>query len=972
MLSVAKLTPGQESYYERSVATGIDDYYAGRGESPGIWVGSGAAELGLSGVVGEGQLGVVIRGDHPHSGEQLRRRHPKARTITVERIDPAGGTRRLEEKTLRPVAGFDLVFSAPKSVSLLHALSDDHTRQLVNEAHAAAWRVAIDYLEDEACVVRRGTGGLIRERAAGFVGAAYQHRTSRAQDPHLHTHVIVANMALRPSDGKWRALDGEAILKTYRLAAGYLYQSHLRAELSRTLGVEWETPRKGTAELRGISRGVIAEFSTRRAQVVKRLDEQGAAGFYAAQRAAVETRERKEHVDLAGLREDWRARAAEHGLGRTEIAATTHRADRRKLSSRELLDIAGQMLSPEGLTQTATAFSDPDLVMAWAEAHHQGDHADRIRALAKRFSRVREVERVGDAPGPGRPQRYSTTELIATERRALALIGDMRGFAAPMVPAVIIDRVLQSQLGALSREQAAMLRTVAGSSDHVVCVVGLAGAGKTTATRAVREAFVAAGMPVIGAAPSGVAADKLQDETGIKSTTLHRLLTDDLPIGCVVVVDEAGMAETRVLGPLLDRIDEARGKAVLMGDPHQLPAVGAGGLFAGIVERHGAVELTENRRQHDPHERRALKAIRDGVGRDYLAFADGQGRLISEETSVATKARLLADWWASAQDDLPGNVMIALRRRDVAEFNSLARTLMDSHARLGTERLTVADLEFAPGDRVVCLRNSDALRVKNGTRGTVESIDRKARALTISTDRGDTVRLTARYLGAGHLRHAYAITGHSGQGVTVDRAFVLGASDARLQEWGYVALSRARTETRLYVTADARERESHFHDLDDRGAVTRVAQALEESAVERLAVDQRPMSACPGERRRPEIEQSEPTHERTVRLAMIEQRRRALLDTRADSERKLRDASQRLAGMGRLDLRGTKRELRSEIALRTAAIRGADASLAVLDAQAQAIRDSDSPPCRPPPDSAHADGRTMRLEREATGVGAEL
>ncbi len=334
-----------------------------------------------------------------------------------------------------------------------------------------------------------------------------------------------------------------------------------------------------------------------------------------------------------------------------------------------------------------------------------------------------------------------------------------------------------------------MLRAVAGSADRVVCVVGLAGAGKTTATRAVHEAFAAAGVPVVGAAPSGVAADKLQDETGIHSTTLHRLLKEDLPVGCVVVVDEAGMAETRVLAPLLDRVDQAHGKAVLIGDPHQLPAVGAGGLFAGIVERHGAVELTENRRQHDPDERRALKAIRDGVGRDYLAFADGQGRLISEETSVATKARLLADWWASAQDDLPGNVMIALRRRDVAEFNALARALMETHGRLGEERLTIADREFASGDRVVCLRNSDALGVKNGTRGTVDSIDRSGRTLTVSTDRGDSVQLTSRYLGAGHLRHAYALTGHSGQGVTVDRAFVLAAGDARLQEWGYVALS---------------------------------------------------------------------------------------------------------------------------------------------------------------------------------------
>src|SRR5438093_1537275 len=117
MLAVSKLSPSQESYYERSVAAGIDDYYGGKGESPGVWVGRGAAELELEGVVGEGELGRLVNGRHPLSSAVLRR-HPRKRVIGIERIDAATGERRLERKTLAPVAGFDLVFSAPKSVSL--------------------------------------------------------------------------------------------------------------------------------------------------------------------------------------------------------------------------------------------------------------------------------------------------------------------------------------------------------------------------------------------------------------------------------------------------------------------------------------------------------------------------------------------------------------------------------------------------------------------------------------------------------------------------------------------------------------------------------------------------------------------------------------------------------------------------------------------------------------------------------------
>src|SRR3954463_10485469 len=352
VLSIAKLTPGQERYYERSVAAGLDDYYAGRGESPGVWTGRGARALELEGVVREGELGRLIQGLHPQTENPLRaRRSMKPRLITIERIDPLTDERRIETKKLAPVAGFDLVFSPPKSVSLLHALGDEETRRAVNEAHLSAWQSALAYLEDEACVTRRGKNGVFREHAKGFVAAAYQHRTSRAQDPHLHTHVIVANMAKSPSDGNWRALDGEPILKSYRLAAGYLYQAHLRAELSRALGVEWEQPHKGMAELLHMPRDVIREFSTRRAQVVQQVDRAGGGGFYAAQAAAHKTREGKEHVGLGQLRDDWRARAAEHGLGNRELQALLGRAHFEALSADVLLAIAERMLGPQGLTE---------------------------------------------------------------------------------------------------------------------------------------------------------------------------------------------------------------------------------------------------------------------------------------------------------------------------------------------------------------------------------------------------------------------------------------------------------------------------------------------------------------------------------------------------------------------------------------------------------------------------------------------
>ncbi|MGH3004710.1 MAG: MobF family relaxase [Gaiellaceae bacterium] len=940
MLSVAKLTPGQEGYYERSVAGGLDDYYAGKGESPGEWAGSGAASLGLEGEVTEGELGSLIRGRDPKTGEELRA-PVKARTITVERIDTETGRRWLEEKKLAPVAGFDLVFSTPKSVSLLHALGDEETREAIAAAHRSAWEAALAYLEAEACVTRRGKDGYLRERGGGFVAAAYQHRTSRAQDPHLHTHVIVANMTRSPSDGEWRALDGEAILKTFRLAAGYLYEAHLRFELSTRLGVEWETPEKGWAELKGVPRAVTEAFSTRRVQVIEHMAAQGTAGFYAAQVAAVASRERKEALDLPRLRAEWAARASEHGLGARELDSLVHRVPYREPTPAELVALAERLFGPEGLTENRSAFSEPELLMAWAEAHPQGVPVERIRALAARLLELPGVERVSELPPPGKAAYYSTTELLRIEREALALVERGRGANAPAAADTLVEALIDDGSPGLrlSAEQERMVRGLAVSRDRVVCVVGPAGSGKTSALRVAAEAFLGAGVPILGAAPSGIASERLADESGIRSTTLHRLLAvarreGGLPHGSVLVVDEAGMAETRILAPLLALVEGAEGKAILVGDPGQLPSVGAGGLFAAIVEREGAFELLDNRRQRDELERRALDAVRAGVGRDYLAFAERNERLLVADDPVESRARLLADWWQAARHDLAGSVMVALRRSDVAELNAAARTLMEADGRLGRERLAPAGVDLAVGDRVVCRRNSEALGVRNGTRGTVSALDLGSGAAMVVTDRGDEVVLPRAYLEAGYVEHAYALTGHAAQGLTVEQSFVLGSDRGRLREWGYVALSRAREQTRLYVTAPVDEAESHFHELDERDAVTRLAQALEESAEERLASEQRPPPPRPLLGTRPVIARRTP-EERV--LAAAREHLRLLESVRADTERaktlaeqRLAQTKERLTGLGWRGRRRQGEELRRQAARERSTLNLADEKLATL------------------------------------------
>src|SRR3954454_8426510 len=306
MLSIGKLASGQAKYYldqaqvrvdvVQSVGSGVEDYYVSPGEARGRWLGAAARELELHGDVGPEQLRRVLEGLDPRDGSELRTASSRAR-----------------------VAGFDLTFSAPKSVSVLFGLGDEDLRSRVRAAHDLAVREAVGHLERYAAAVRRGHGGAIVEEATGLVAAAFRHRTSRAGDPQLHTHVLVANLG-RGLDGRWSALDGRRLYAEAR-AASFLYQAVLRGELSRTLGVEWSAVRRGIAEVIGFPRPVMRAFSRRRAEIDAALAERGTSGARAAEAAALATRRAKDRrVTADTLVREWRRRAEELCFGQPEIA----------------------------------------------------------------------------------------------------------------------------------------------------------------------------------------------------------------------------------------------------------------------------------------------------------------------------------------------------------------------------------------------------------------------------------------------------------------------------------------------------------------------------------------------------------------------------------------------------------------------------------------------------------------------------
>ncbi len=802
MLSIGKLGRGQEGYYLQAVARGVEDYYLGSGEAAGHWIGGGCGALDLSGRVGADSLRAVLDGRSPTD--------PQRSLITHRRPDR--------------LPGYDLTFSAPKGVSLLFALGGQELMLEVRRAHDAAVAAALGYLEREAGEVRRGKDGVSRLPGGGFVAAAFRHRTSRAGDPQLHTHVLVANMT-RGADGRFSALDGQQLYAQAK-TAGTLYQAALRHEL-RGLGLAWAVRDNGLAELADVPHRVLRAFSRRRVEIEHAMAEHGSSSRAGAQAATLATRKAKDYgIRPESLAAEWHSRADALGFDAGARDRLLHRLPIRLPATAELVRASAEMLSADGLTAMASTFGRAEAIRGWCVRLPQGAPVHAVEELADRLLVCPDVVALGaSAPrafsGPlvggaaRNARRYSTSEMLATEAAVLAEASAARDAGVGLAGSDGVERALAAR--ELSGEQQGLVRRLTTSGDGVDVVVGKAGAGKTSALAAAADAWRAAGLPVVGTAVAARAALAFGEQAGIPAMTVSRLLTAlDRPVagrpaglarGTVLIVDEAGMLGTRPLARLLAHARAADAKLVLVGDQHQLPELTAGGAFRALATTLHAPELQQNRRQVEPWERSALDRLRNGDSSRALDEYDAAGRVKRADTGADARCALTAAWWTAATADGTGApseqvVMLAVRRTDVDELNLRARAHMAAADRLTGPVLTVAvspyaDRSFAAGDLVIARRNDYSRGLINGQRGTVTAVDPDGGTLTVQLG-GTTTAVSAGYLAGGGLDHGYALTVHQSQGMTCQQAMLLG-SDALYREAGYVGLSRGRQRNDLHL-----------------------------------------------------------------------------------------------------------------------------------------------------------------------------
>ena len=752
------------------------------------------------------------------------------------------------------IAGVDLTVSPTKSFSTLWALAPLVTSRQLEKLHRQAVAKVVEYLETQA-FSRVGPHGVRNVDTRGLVAVTFTHRDSRAGDPDLHTHLVIANK-VQSTDGRWYALNTNLIYKA-KVAASELYSATLEASLAETFGIRFVerstgAGRRPVREIEGIDLALTARWSTRRGQIEHRRDELAAA-FLAdhgrppteaemialAQRANLETREAKhEPRSLAEQRASWRGQAEQvlgaGGVDGMLAAVFSRSAVQPKTPSTDwLIDTSARVI--------AVLESERSTWQSWhirAEALRQTRAAgvpaellDRVvdtivdLALEARSIRlsvddpIQEPETLRRSDGqsvytiPG-VDWYTSSRILEAEQRIVANAGRTDGRAVD--PSLVDLAQLEALANGtqLTPGQSDLVREMACSGRRVQLAIAPAGTGKTTAMRVLGSAWTESGGTVIGLAPSAAAAKALADQLDVPCDTLAKLTWSlDHPeqhapawmtaIGpkSLVIIDEAGMADTLSLDRAIAEVMIRGGSVRLVGDDRQLSAIGAGGVLRDIEAEHGVCRLAEVLRFDDPAEAAASTALREGRAEALGYYLDHDRIHVGD---IITMARAVLAGWTQDHANGLDALMLAPTRDLVARLNQLAQQRHhQGHTMPGRGAGLADDNVAVVGDLVVTRHNDRRLPVgsrdwvKNGDRWRVASVaaDGSLRVQSLRSKHGVT-------LPADYVREwvdlGYATTIHGAQGLTADTLHGL-ATGEESREQLYTMLTRGRAANHVYL-----------------------------------------------------------------------------------------------------------------------------------------------------------------------------
>jgi conjugative relaxase-like TrwC/TraI family protein len=883
----------------------LADYYSVRGESPGRWYGGGLAGVGLAAgdeVTAEQMKLLFGAGLNPVTGERLGQRysvyanqptlfetelgrrlsayqdeHPAPVPQQVRdrlRTDLArewfnlqfgrapSGPRELHgfiaKATSHPrtsVAGFDLTFAPPKSVSALWAVADPRLAAAIRAAHVAAVAAAMTAAERRAVFTRQGHNGIRHVEVRGLLAAVFVHRDSRAGDPNLHTHVAIANK-VQTLAGDWLAIDAQVLYRA-KVSLSETYTTHLQAGLT-DLGLSFvATGRDGKRpvyEIAGVDPRLIARWSSRRHQITARTAEL-VAQFQAdherpptpveklalAQQATLDTRQAK-HVPCSESeqRVAWRVQA-ERVLGPVELGRMLTRVLSQPRPAPATIDqrfvtlVADRVIAlVESERSSWTEFHVRSealrQVRAAGVASDQSDQAvDRIvaQALSPRWSMPITTQRTMPAEPAALRRRdgqsvyatpaatqYTSQRILWAEQRLIDTAG--RGGGRTVDANSVTFALLQSLANhePLNPDQQLLVQEMATSGRQLQLAIAPAGTGKTTAMRALATAWTSSGGNVLGLAPSAAAAEELRSHlhdgtTHVVADNLAKLvwaigheepLADVVGLGTLVIIDEAGMADTLTLDHVVTWCLDRGASVRLIGDDQQLGAIGAGGVLRDIAATHGALRLDTVMRFTDPAEAAATLALRAGDS-GALGFYLDHDRIHVVDPDTATSS-LLTAWSADRAAGLDA-LMLAPTRNQVAELNHAARTARLNGVTPGREIMLADGNPASDGDVVITRRNNRTLTtsstawVRNGDRWTITHVHHDGALDVRHLKTHAQITLPAEYV-ASAVELGYATTIHAAQGVTADICHGL-LTGTESRQLAYTMLSRGRVANHAWV-----------------------------------------------------------------------------------------------------------------------------------------------------------------------------
>ncbi len=772
MLSMSVMSASQAGYY---LGLAREDYYLEGGEPPGRWYGQGAELLGLSGQVEADQLYNLFAGRSPDGSRSL-----------IQRQRQEG---RAEH---RP--GWDLTFSVPKSVSVLWSQSSEPIQKVIQNLHHHAVESALSYLEDTATSTRRGKGGHILERV-GLLVSTFEHSTSRALDPQLHTHALVMNLSVR-SDGTTGTLSSLDLFLS-KMAAGALYRAELAKGLQEKLELELRKEHSWF-EVEGISPSLIDVFSKRRAAIEQQLRATGLSGAKASAIAAIQTRSAKEGVSRQDLFEDWRGEGQRHGWNPGAFESLLGRGARPGYPERILAHICGSSI--ERLTGQEAHFTERDFVRFLAEESQTlGVGATEVRiAVSEYLANSHEIVFLGEHRGEC---RYTTSAMFRLERELISVAERLASNTRHHLHTETVVGHL-SRNGELSEEQMRAVWNLTTQTGAIAIVSGMAGTGKTRMLGVAREAWQSEGFEVIGTSLSARAAKELESGAGISSTTIAQLLIDlerkalTFTPKTILVLDEAGMVATPEMERLLKACEHGGSKIALIGDERQIQPIGPGAPFDELGRRHGKSELTDIRRQSEHWARQAVRDLAEGRSSVALeAFAE-RGLLTIAENKHDAMDRLIERWRDDGLNP-EDTLILAGTKSEVRDLNRCAQEARRDAGELGLLSTVVGEVRIYENDRVMFIKNKRTLGIQNGARGTVQSVSKDGDRVTVRLDSGERVSFDT--LEFKDFDLGYAATTHKAQGATTQRAYILGGGPMQGRELAYVQASRAKVKTQIFA-----------------------------------------------------------------------------------------------------------------------------------------------------------------------------